>query len=222
MFFISFQAFSQCASNEIEITINITTDNYPTETSWQLTDQNGGGWFINPGDLTLTNTTYTYTYCVPDTNCYVFTISDTWGDGICCGYGNGSYSVLVDGNTIVSGGSFQSSETSYNIGGCQSPSSSCSANEQEFFISITTDNYPTETSWQLVDQNGGGWFINPGDLTQSNTTYTWSICVPDTNCYTFTILDTYGDGICCGWGSGSYFVNYGGSPNSIWGFISKF
>ena len=25
-------------------------------------------------------------------------------------------------------------------------------NEQEFFISITTDNYPTETSWQLVDQ----------------------------------------------------------------------
>ena len=84
-------------------------------------------------------------------------------------------------------------------------------NEQEFFISITTDNFPTETSWQLVDQNGGGWFINPGDLTQSNTTYTWSICVPDTNCYTFTILDTYGDGICCGWGSGSYFVNYGGS-----------
>ena len=142
----------------------------------------------------------------------MFTISDTWGDGICCGYGNGSYSVLVDGNTIVSGGSFQSSETSHNIGGCQSPSSSCSANEQEFFISITTDNYPTETSWQLVDQNGGGWFINPGDLTQSNTTYTWSICVPDTNCYTFTILDTYGDGICCGWGSGSYFVNYGGSP----------
>ena len=69
--------------------------------------------------------------------------------------------------------------------------------------------------------NGGGWFINPGDLTQSNTTYTWSICVPDTNCYTFTILDTYGDGICCGWGSGSYFVNYGGSPISIWRFIFK-
>ena len=29
--------------------------------------------------------------------------------------------------------------------------------------------------------------------------------------YTFSINDTYGDGICCSWGSGSYFVNYGGS-----------
>tara|TARA_B100000674_G_scaffold145362_1_gene114842 strand:+ start:9271 stop:14052 length:4782 start_codon:yes stop_codon:yes gene_type:complete len=222
LFFISFQALSQCASNEVEISVVITTDNYPSETSWSLTDQNGGGWFINPGGLTQSNTTYTYTYCVPDTNCYVFTISDTWGDGICCGYGNGSYSVLVDGITVATGGSFQSSETTYNIGGCQLPPSSCAANEQEFFISITTDNYPLETSWQLVDQNGGGWFISPGDLTQSNTTYTWSICVPDTNCYTFTILDTYGDGICCGWGSGSYFVNYGGSQIASGGsFLSS-
>ena len=44
-----------------------------------LTDQNGG-WFISPGDLNQSNTTYTYTYCVPDTNCYVFTISDTYGE----------------------------------------------------------------------------------------------------------------------------------------------
>ena len=123
---------------------------------------------------------------------------------------------------LATGGSFQSSETSYNIGGCQSPSSSCAANEQEFFISITTDNWPGETSWQLVDQNGGGWYINPGDLTQSNTTYTWSICVPDTNCYTFTIFDSYGDGICCDFGNGSYFVNYGGSQIASGGsFLSS-
>ena len=133
-FLFLFKALSPVmAFNEIEITINITTDNYPGETSWQLVDQNGGGWFINPGDLTQSNTTYTYTYCVPDTNCYVFTISDTWGDGICCGYGNGSYSVLVAGNTIVSGGSFQSSETSYNIGGCQLPPSSCVAQTNKSF-----------------------------------------------------------------------------------------
>ena len=221
LFFVSIQSYSQCSTNEVEITINITTDNYPTETSWQLTDQNGGGWFISPGDLTQSNTTYTYTYCVPDTNCYVFTISDSWGDGICCGYGNGSYTISVDGNNVAVGGAFQSSETTYNIGGCSTTSSNCASNEQEFFISITTDNFPTETSWQLVDQNGTGWYVNPGDLTQSNTTYTWSICVPDTNCYTFSINDTYGDGICCSWGSGSYFVNYGGSQIASGGYLLK-
>ena len=81
-------------------------------------------------------------------------------------------------------------------------------------ITITTDNYPTETSWQLVDQNGVGWFINPGDLTSANSTYTWNICVPDIECYTFTIFDSFGDGLCgsC-WGGtdGNYTVTYDGS-----------
>ena len=44
------QADAQCASNETEIIISITTDNYPGETSWQLVDQNGGGWYILAGD----------------------------------------------------------------------------------------------------------------------------------------------------------------------------
>ena len=203
--------YSQCGINEVEITISITTDDYPGETSWQLIDQNGGGWYINSGDLTQINTTYTYTYCVPDTNCYTFTIYDTWGDGICCNYGNGSYVVSQDGSPVVSGGSFASSQSTSGIGGCLLPPVSCSANEVEVFISITTDDYPLETSWQLVDQNGSGWFIAAGDLTQQNTTYTWSICVPDTNCYTYSIFDSWGDGICCFWGSGSYFINYNGS-----------
>ncbi len=206
----SVNSFSQCATNEVQITINITTDNYPSETSWQLIDQNGGGWFISPGALTLSGTTYTYSYCVPDTNCYTFTISDTYGDGICCSWGSGSYSVLADGVTVASGGSFTFSEATSNIGGCLSPPTSCLANEIEIFISITTDNYPSETSWDLVDQNGAGWYILAGDLTQANTTYTWSICVPDTNCYSFTVYDSFGDGLCCSWGSGSYYANYNG------------
>ena len=32
----------------------------------------------------------------------------------------------------------------------------------------------------------------------TNSVLTWSLCVPDTHCYTFTMLDSYGDGICCG------------------------
>ena len=212
---------SSCLPNETEIIISITTDNYPTETSWQLVDQNGSGWSINPGDLTSPNTTYTYTYCVPDINCYTFTMYDTYGDGICCAWGNGSYYLSYGGLTVASGGSFAGSDITSNIGSCGS-NSNCLSNESEIVISITTDDYPSETSWQLVDQNGSGWSINPGDLTNPNTNYTWTYCIDTTDCYDFTIFDTYGDGICCSWGNGSYYVTLDGSTIASGGsFLSS-
>ena len=91
---LSKQADAQCASNETEIIISITTDDYPGETSWQLVDQNGSG-FMNASALTQSYTTYTWSVCVPTSNCYSFTIFDSWGDGICCFYGNGSYNVSI-------------------------------------------------------------------------------------------------------------------------------
>ena len=211
------EVFSQCNSDSVEITINITTDNYPSETSWQLVDQNGGGFFINPGDLTQSNTTYIYTYCVPDTDCYTFTILDTYGDGLCgsCWGGtDGNYTVSYDGVVVasMSTADFGSSEITSNIGNC-SVTSNCTSNESEIVISITTDDFPTETYWQLVDQNGTGFEILAGDLTTANYTYTWTFCIDTTDCYDFTIFDTYGDGICCTWGNGSYYVTLDG--NSI-------
>ena len=199
-----------CLSNEEEVVITITTDNYPTETSWQLVDQNGGGFYINAGDLTIPNNTYTWTFCVPDTNCYQFTISDVFGDGICCNWGNGSYNVTYASTTVANGGNFGSSETIFNIGNCISPPSNCPNNEIEVVITIDTDDYPTETSWYLIDQFGGGWTNTPISASFSNTTLTWTICVPDTNCYSFTIMDAYGDGICCNSGNGAYVVTYNG------------
>jgi hypothetical protein len=38
--------------------------------------------------------------------CIRFEIYDSYGDGICCGYGQGSYTVTFQGNVIVSGGQF--------------------------------------------------------------------------------------------------------------------
>ena len=113
--------------------------------------------------------------------------------------------VTYDGSIVASGGSFGGSEATSNIGNCTSPSP-CPVNQTEVVITISTDDYPTETSWFLVDQYGGGWTNLP--LTSPNTTYTWNICVPDTHCYSFTMLDSYGDGLCCAWGNGSYNITY--------------
>merc|ERR1712083_960967 len=56
------------------------------------------------------NTLYTKSGCLePDE--YTFTITDAYGDGICCSYGSGGYVIKVDGTEVVSGGEFGDSET---------------------------------------------------------------------------------------------------------------
>jgi hypothetical protein len=55
---------------------------------------------------------YTEEMCIPK-GCYVFTMTDSYGDGICCGYGAGNYALEVDGVPLISeGGAFlQSANT---------------------------------------------------------------------------------------------------------------
>merc|ERR1712176_186944 len=45
------------------------------------------------------------------TGTYTFEILDSYGDGICCSYGSGSYSVEANGEVLVSGGEFGSVDT---------------------------------------------------------------------------------------------------------------
>lgn len=100
---------TSCSTNEV--TISITFDNYPEETSWTITNSNGatvasGGTYGNQAD----GSTLTVTECLSN-GCYDFNITDAYADGICCSYGNGSYTVSGGGSTLASGSSFTSSET---------------------------------------------------------------------------------------------------------------
>ena len=71
----------------------------------------------------------------------------------------------------------------------------CGPDSLDIKISINTDIFYFETSWALngVDTNYGS--IDPGTLTQEDSLYVWSLCVPNDDCISFTIFDTYGDGI---------------------------
>ena len=42
---------------------------------------------------------------------YQFTITDSFGDGICCSYGSGSYTVQVGGIVAKTGGAFTYQES---------------------------------------------------------------------------------------------------------------
>jgi hypothetical protein len=71
---------------------------------------------------------------------------------------------------------------------------SCTYPCEEVTFTIDTDCWGNEVSWELADEDGNLiTFVSSGtydDLTQ----YTWSECL-DPGCYTFTIFDSFGDGL---------------------------
>jgi hypothetical protein len=97
-----------CYTGPLELTLK--TDDYAAETSWVL---RYNGKIVQADSITYqNNTTYTEVFDFGEGN-YEFEIFDAENDGICCGFGNGSYS-LIDGTgrLIVSGGDFGPSESS--------------------------------------------------------------------------------------------------------------
>lgn len=102
---------SPCTSscNGTEVTLVFVLDDYSYETSWEIA--NSTGTIVASGSFGYYETGGTFTECLAD-GCYDFTISDYYGDGICCYYGNGSYTVTDEnGVVLASGGEFTYSET---------------------------------------------------------------------------------------------------------------
>ncbi|WP_299189834.1 endonuclease [uncultured Aquimarina sp.] len=95
-----------------DVNLRITFDQYPEETSWEISNSSGqvvfsGGTYGSQADGSTINLGRTL-----DVGCYTLVVKDSYGDGICCSYGNGSYE-LTDANGVVltSGGSFGSQDT---------------------------------------------------------------------------------------------------------------
>lgn len=98
-----------CTDNQLILTL--TVDDYGPETTWELKDDAGtavasGG----PYEKGIAGTVFRDTFCLVD-GCYSFKIMDEYEDGICCEFGDGSYSLKdQDGNTLASGGEFSAEE----------------------------------------------------------------------------------------------------------------
>jgi hypothetical protein len=105
-----------CVIGGVGVSISILTDNYPEEITWQLLDA-GGNVIASAGPFLDTMTLVEEVICVPEA-CYSFVILDSFGDGICCAYGDGSYEVTSSGVVLASGGSYADSElTMFCVGG---------------------------------------------------------------------------------------------------------
>ncbi|MCB0638792.1 MAG: proprotein convertase P-domain-containing protein [Lewinella sp.] len=91
-----------CQAPEPTATLILTTDDFAGETSWQLTDMNG--LIIQEGTQEDYEdfTTYEIPLYLCGTCDNEFTIFDSFGDGICCTFGSGSWEIQdIDGNYIT-------------------------------------------------------------------------------------------------------------------------
>ncbi len=123
-----------------QIIITIQTDGFGCETQWDFFDATDPEppHLLTAGNINATagnrvveydadtgecgivgysnNTEFVASFPASDTllippGCYVFHIVDDWGDGICCAFGEGSYTITnQDGTILASGGDFGAEE----------------------------------------------------------------------------------------------------------------
>jgi len=90
--------------------LSLLSDDYGSEISWTLTNQGTDNEVASGGPYGNAQL-YEVEQCINE-GCYEFVIVDSFGDGICCGFGEGSYVITIDG--VIewdSGGDFGSSES---------------------------------------------------------------------------------------------------------------
>ena len=173
-----------------DVTWTILTDNYPGETTWTVSDASGATVWSG-GPYGASGTSYSETTCL-STGCYTLTVNDSYGDGICCGYGQGSFELSSGGEVLAAGGEFGTTVSldfclaASEIAGCTDP---------------TAANYnPAAT----VD-DGSCVAAVPGCTTPAACNYNPAANVEDGSCefpvqyYTCDedcISDDDGDGVC--------------------------
>lgn len=92
-------------ANPTFATLHLNTDNFGAETSWVVRDANGNIYLESSRYPSVSGgQQITESLCLYD-SCFTFIIKDSYGDGFCCSFGNGSF-YLEDnyGDTIACAG----------------------------------------------------------------------------------------------------------------------
>lgn len=195
--------FFSVSVNAATIGLTLNFDDYPNDTSWEIALNTTGSVVASGGnyDASLANTTLEISNEL-NTGGYSFSIYDSYGDGLCCNEGNGSYSLTLDGLSIYSSdGQFGYGESFlFNVA------------PPTVDLSIVFDNFPGDISWDVTESEGAT-VVASGDnydTSFANTTLDVALALGGGD-YIFNMYDSYGDGLCCNEGSGGYSLSIGGN-----------
>lgn len=107
----------QTKSASEKVQLSIVTDHYGSETSWKIYKADKEV-VLQKTEVYGNDKLYTYDFEMVPNVCYTLEVSDLFGDGMCCAFGKGSYSLSYPNGTVfVCGGIFRYSQAS-TFGAC--------------------------------------------------------------------------------------------------------
>ena len=203
------------------VELEFQTDNYGEESTWEIYPVGSDEAIAQGGPLP--DSTYTSQMIPLPSGEYNLVVSDAFGDGICCDFGEGWFGLKNDCGLELYVYDFDTSQITVPfvavpcempIPGCMDESSNnynpwatvdngtCNVSEcpeGQAFVSmaLTLDNWPNETGFTLVDLAVGQFYeqVLPGGFNFGDqlATYTYDFCVALG--FELILTDTYGDGL---------------------------
>lgn len=215
----------RCPNGESVFTVKITTDDTPEENMWVLRDSSG--MEVASEGLEEPNREYADTICLLPGS-YEFELTDSGNNGM----PDGSVEVSLNNEVLVD--EFASGtdiiltiiapdDLTNNPTAAPTPTRSeaptmapteFDCDTDVLVVSVETDNFPFENSWTLeqYDQDTSEWteIASSPPFLDAGTLYVNNVCLDPTSVFRFTIIDTYGDGLCFLGNCGFYNLDLNG------------
>ena len=200
------------------VNVILQTDTYAGETNWQIL--NSESEVVAQSGVLFGNSYSEQLINIPPGE-YEFVITDSFGDGICCGFGEGYFglsnacgleSYVYDFNTSELVLPFSLFPCPPPVLGCVNPEASnfnpwanvpqdcvfppaqCEGDQVTVIATTTLDSYPTETSWDLT-VNGDSVATGYG-YSSVGASVVDVFCLSVGDSLVASVYDTFGDGFC--------------------------
>jgi len=220
---------SNALSQDSWVKVHMQPDQYAGETSWEIYNMEGDVVAASPAYY---SNTYQEDIFLLDSGDYNLIVYDSYGDGICCGYGEGWFGVsnmcgldkyvydfsspsvvvffTVEPCEAPILGCMQEEAINFNPwanlpASCIFPPAPCGEGQTNIIALITPDSYPEETSWDITAN--GEIIASGGNEGSTGVTLPSYICTSVGDTLVANVYDTYGDGLCgtCWGGIDGYF-----------------
>ena len=202
------------------VAIAIQGDGYGEETTWLVRDSSNA---IVAGSAPLQGAyPYVEAFLPLPLGNYTFTIYDSFGDGICCGYGEGWFSIntceldttVYDFNSSELSipfevlpcpppifGCMQAGALDYNPWAtapapCSFPPEQCGDGENNIVVTVTPDTYASEISWDIITFPDGNIVADGSGYTITGVPIIEAVCLPVGTEFKVNVYDAFGDGMC--------------------------
>jgi lysyl endopeptidase len=102
--------FTAFAEDTFDFSFELVLDEYGSETTWEIRRQGNTVYSGGPYDDDNNGQVVSIPLCL-EAGCYILEVEDSYGDGMCCSFGDGSFTILdPEGDVVLTGGVFGDSD----------------------------------------------------------------------------------------------------------------